>query len=448
MPQQETFSNIQPVQSTETFSNVTPVSTDENGNARTWMDSVSDFGKELWNQVNPVSGIQGAAQLAAHPIDSLKSDAGAREQVYQEAEDAFKKGNYSEGAAHLLYAALPFIGPQLDQAGNNFVQGNIAKGMGASAGMGLSLAGPEGVKNAIMAVPGASAVQDLARRMYQSSLKPPPSWYTPGQVRGLVDTGLMNEIPVSDGGRVKLQGLISDLNDRVQDQINAGSNTGATVNKFDVASRLSDTADKFATQVTPESDLEAVGETGNEFLRNQPNEIPASTAQSLKTGTYQQLKDTAYGALKNATIEAQKALARGIKEELQVQFPEIHGLNAEESRAINLDGALERAINRTSNRDIFSLGGKIATGTGAVIGAAAGGEGGAAAGAIAGPLLHHYLSDPTVQSKLAIALYKASKGTLTIPGAAARVVSYTNQLGTAVSNLGSSEDTTKGTGAQ
>lgn len=424
-PQQQTFSDVQPI--VQSFSNVEPLSSTPE-KPRTWSDSVSDFGKELWDKVNPVAGFKGAAQLAAHPIDSLKSDAGARSEVYKNAEEAFKKGNYSEGAAHLLYAALPFIGPQLDEAGNNFKAGNYAKGAGASVGMGLSIAAPEALKTINLKLPGAGATEGLSERMYQSSLKPPPGSYSQPEVQSMVKTGLEHEIPVSAAGRAKLGDLITDLNDKVKAEIQAGSQSGVTVNKFDVASRLGKTYQKFSNQVTPLSDLQSVSDTGNEFLANQPNEIPAADAQALKSGTYQQLKGRAFGELKSATIEAQKSLARGIKEELQVQFPEIQGLNAEEGRALNLDGALERAINRTSNRDIFSLGGKIASGTGAAVGAAAGGEAGAAAGAVAGPLLHHLLSDPAIQSKLAIALNKASKGSVTIDAAQARVAGYVNAL--------------------
>lgn len=445
-PQQQTFTDVQPI--AQTFSNITPISSTKE-QPRTWLDSVSDFGKELWGKVNPVAGIKGAAQLTSQPIDSLKLDAAARSEVYQNAESAFKKGNYSEGAAHLLYAALPFIGPQLDEAGTNFMEGKIAKGAGASVGLGLSLAAPEALKNANVRLPvGSETAEELSKRMYQSSLKPPPGSYSQPEVQAMVKTGLENEIPVSAAGRVKLDSLISDLNDKVKAQIAAGSQAGVTVNKFDIASRLSSAAKKFSAQVTPETDLAAVGETGNEFLRNQPINIAAVDAQVLKSGTYRQLKDRAFGELKSATIESQKALARGIKEELQAQFPEIKGLNAEEGRAINLDGALERAINRTSNRDIFSLGGKIAAGTGAAIGAVGGGEAGAAAGAVAGPVLHHFLSDPAIQSKLAIALNKASKGSVTIDAAQARVLAYVNALGNASGSPGNSADNTTGTGAQ
>ena len=407
-----------------------PTSADAPAQPRSWTDSLSDFGKELWNQVNPVAGIKGFAQLAAHPIDSLKSDASTRQQIYSNAEDAFKKGNYTQGAAHLLYAALPFIGPQLDAAGNNFAQGNYAKGAGASVGMGLSLAAPEVIKNANITLPGASSAENLSERMYQSSLKPPPGSFSQPEVQSMVKTGLENEIPVSQAGRVKLNDLVGDLNNKVQAQIDAGSAQGATVNKFDVASRLGQTAKKFATQVTPEADLSTVAKAGNEFLENQPTEIPASQAQAIKSGTYQQIGSKPYGELSSASIEAQKSLARGIKEELQTQFPEIQGMNAQESKLLGLDDALERAVNRTRNNNVFSLGGKVA---GAGVAGAAGGVGGAVAGA-GTAFLHDALLNPDVQSRLAIAINKASKGAVTIGAAQSRVASYVNQLGNAVNS--------------
>ena len=105
-------------------------------------------------------------------------------------------------------------------------------------------------------------------------------------------------------------------------------------------------------------------------------------------------------------------MARGIKEELQTQFPEIQGLNAQESRFIRLDDALDRAVRRTNNRDIFSLGGKIITGATTSLAGTLGGAEGAGVGALGGIALHYVLSDPMVQSRLAIALNRASRGGL------------------------------------
>lgn len=387
-------------------------------------DQLADFGKSLWQQINPVSGIKGMAQAIAHPINTVNQDIQSRQAVLDKAHEELSKGNYADGAAYWLYAHTPLIGAQLAHAGEQFQQGNYGAGAGESTGIGLNLAGPKALKDVnLPALPGAKAVSE---RMYQSALKPVPS--TPAnQVRSMVQTGLKAEIPVSEAGQAKLAGLISDLGDKVKTEV--ASNPNATVNKFAVASRLSDTAKKFSTQVAPESDLKSISDVGQEFLENQPGKIPATEAQALKQGTYQQLKSKAYGELKSGTIEAQKALARGIKEELETQFPEIKGLNAQEAKFIGLDRALERAVNRINNRDLLSLGGKIAVGAGA--GAATGGLEHAGTGAIAALAMHYALTDPLVQSRLAIALSKTSKGA-TLGNAFTRVQGYVNAVGNSV----------------
>lgn len=429
MPETQTFTDVQPIQ--QSFTNVTPI-----GQAavppKSWTDSVGDFAGELWKQVNPVSGIVGLKNAVNHPIETYKNDVTAREGIYKQAEDAFKQGKYSEGAAHLIYSFVPFLGPAINEQGNNFVQGNYAKGAGGSIGIGLNLAGPQAVSKGIAAVKNAAApaAQAVAERMYQSSLKPSVASYSTSEVKNMVRTGLENEIPVSAGGAAKLGDLVQDLNQKIRAQIAAGTSEGATVNKFKVASRLSDTAQKFETQVTPEADLQAVSDAGNEFLRNQPAEIPALRAQDLKAGTYKQLAGK-YGELSSATKEAQKALARGIKEELQTQFPEIQGLNAQEGKLIGLDEALERAVRRIDNRNIMSLGGKIAAaGAGTVLGVE---SGHAIAGTVGGLVMHEVLTDPLLQSKLAIALNKTGKGA-SIATSRAKVAGYLNALGNAANS--------------
>jgi len=386
------------------------------------LDQLEDFGKHLWSQINPVSGLKGMAQATSHPVQTIQNDVNARQQVLDKAHEELSKGNYSDGAALWLYAHVPLLGAQLANAGEEFKQGKFGAGAGDSTGIGLNLAGPkalEGMKNP--SIPGATPI---AERMYQSALKPPPSTAA-SQVRSMVNTGLNAGIPVSEAGQAKLAGLIQDLGDKVKTQI--ASQPNATVNKFAVASRLGETARKFSNQVAPGSDLDAISKTGQEFLDTQPGAIPATDAQALKQGTYQQLKDRSYGELQSATKEAQKSLARGIKEELEAQFPEIKGLNAQQAKFYNLDGALERAVNRIQNRDLLSLGGKIAVGTG--VGAATGGLEHAGTGAIAALALHYVMSDPLVQSRLAIMLNKAGKGAIPINNAFTRVQGYVNALG-------------------
>lgn len=424
--QSQTFTDVQPIAQPQAFTNVQPIgSTSQKSTIGQVMDSAGDFVSSLWKQVNPISGLKGAAQLAAHPIDTYMQDVAQRRGIYDQAEESFKKGDYTQGAARLMHAFIPFMGPQMNAAADDFEAGNYAKGAGASVGMGLNVAGPAAVGRGIkMMLP--TSVQDFlsskASSLYQSALKPSLRAGAPDPA-ALAETGLENKIPVSAAGVEKISGLIDNLNDSVKNTI--ASEPGKTVNAFDVADRLNKTAQKFQTQVNPAADLNAIRESGAEFLQNQPTEIPATQAQALKTGTYQQLSDRAYGELGSATIEAQKALARGLKEELVKQFPEIADLNAKESQLIDLDGAMQTAVRRIGNHQLFGIGTPLAA-------AGAKAVSGSSGVAATTGLLKAVLDNPVVKSKLAIAMNQASEGGITLGGAGTRIQGYVNALGNAV----------------
>lgn len=266
-----------------------------------------------------------------------------------------------------------------------------------------------------------------AEGMYQSALK--PSTTIPGpKVAAIVDTGLREGIPVSQGGLEKLAGLIDDTNNKIAATIQADPTR--PINKFAVASRLSDTAKKFSTQVNPTADMNAIAEAGNDFLETQPGAINAADAQALKQGTYQQLKGK-FGELKSASIESQKALARGLKEELANAFPELSDLNARDSQLYNLQGVLERAVNRIGNHQLIGIGTPIAAGGVKAV------TGSNAAAAVIGTL-KAVVDNPIVKSRLAIMLSKSGGG-MGLGAANARVAAYSGALGSALSGGDTSE---------
>jgi hypothetical protein len=199
--------------------------------------------------------------------------------------------------------------------------------------------------------------------------------------------------------------------------------SGATIDPQAVAQRADQLKSRFAAQAAPDADLQAIEQAKNEFLRNNPGPIPVSDAQAIKQGTYQQLKDRAYGAQSTAVIEAQKALARGIKEELEAQFPEIQGLNAQQGQAASLNKALTRAVQRIDNHQLIGLGTPLA--------ATAGWAAGGAPGAIVSGVLKSVIDQPEFKSKLAYTLSRAGKG-VPISAATARIATYSNQLGNAM----------------
>lgn len=298
-------------------------------------------------------------------------------------------------------AAIHDINESPDPIGVYAKAGQETAGQGA--GQALTALATEGVTRSIPKI-----TEPVASRLYQGALKPST---TLGKARigRMVDTGLSEKIPVSEPGVNKLGAKITDTNDAIADTINNAPTR--TISPYKVASRLGDTAKKFSAQVNPEADMKAVSDSGNEFLRNQPRDIPGPEAQSLKQGTYRAIGSKAYGEMGSAATESQKALARGLKEELANAYPELSKLNETDSRLIDLHDALEKAVMRGANREPFGLGGTIAgSATKLATGSTALGLGAAA--------LKTALKNPAVSSRLAIAL-KGVGRTIGRPGVGA-----------------------------
>lgn len=238
---------------------------------------------------------------------------------------------------------------------------------------------------------------DTAADLYKTALKAPTTMPVE-DVKAIVKTALEHEIPISEAGVQKLNSLVSDFNAAIDAKVKG---SGGSISKYDVAKRLGPTAQTFANQVSPTSDLNAISQVGNDFLETQPANIPNETAQSLKKGTYKQLSGK-YGELANAQVEAQKALARGLKEELANQIPELTGLNAKEAALLDLSGVLERAVNRAANANKGRIGPMLAGGVTKAL------TGSTAIGTATG-ILKAVLDDPETASKLAIAINKAQQ---------------------------------------
>lgn len=169
----------------------------------------------------------------------------------------------------------------------------------------------------------------------------------PRVVKTLLDEG----VNVTPGGVAKLKGLVTASQQDIKAAIAAAEASGKTIQPNLVASRLNQTAQTFANQVNPAVDLEAVSNAGQQFLEaHGGQEMTPTTAQTLKQGTYAQLRKK-YGQLGTADTEAQKALARGLKEELEQAVPGIGSLNEAESKQMEALGAVGRRVALQGNKD-------------------------------------------------------------------------------------------------
>jgi len=136
--------------------------------------------------------------------------------------------------------------------------------------------------------------------------------------------------------------------------------------------------------------------------------VTPKEAQVMKQTLYA-LNRKHYGELSSTIAEGNKAIARGLKEELVKQYPELGKLNARDSDLIALEGVIERAVNRIGNRELLTYGDLLVSGIGAGAGYWQGDAEGGATGAILLPLLFKVMKVPSIQGRVGILLNKASK---------------------------------------
>lgn len=263
--------------------------------------------------------------------------------------NAIRTGGFSGGGNALVRAtggaitggaSAGLVDPEMAPAG--LAIGGIAPGA-------VQLAGKGG--NALY-----EAAQRGANRLMQSAIKPTIAQLRTGEAATAVQTLLDYGISPTKAGVNKLKALIDDLNNQVKTKI---SSSTATVDKQKVLDKLDDVRSQFTKQVSPGGDLKAIQGVADDFAAH-PNfplpqtQIPVQAAQELKQGTYQVLAKK-YGQVGTAETEAQKGLARGLKEEIASAVPGVQALNAEESRLLTTLGVAERRALMELNKNPVGL---------------------------------------------------------------------------------------------
>jgi hypothetical protein len=221
-------------------------------------------------------------------------------------------------------------------------------------GTGAVIGGALPVVGAAGGIVADKVLRPGARKLMQSAIKPTIEQLRKGDAQVAIDTLLKYGISPNEKGVYKLRGLVDDLNTQISDKI---ANSSATVSRPNVLSYLGDVNKKFANQVSPSSDLAAIQGVADDFIAHPAlsgTNIPVQQAQQLKQGTYKALSGK-YGEAGSAATEAQKALARGLKDEVGKAIPDIVPLNAEEARLIKTLGVTERRALMELNKNPVGL---------------------------------------------------------------------------------------------
>jgi hypothetical protein len=204
---------------------------------------------------------------------------------------------------------------------------------------------PPGVKGAERVMDAAAnGIRNAAPRLMQSAVKPTIAQLKSGDAEVAIQELLERGISPTQAGVAQLRQLVDDLDNQVSAQV-AGST--AVIPKASVVQRLGGTRTQFGNQVSPTGDLAAIQGVADDFLAHPIHkgaDLTVQAAQDLKRGTYKTLSKK-YGEAGSASTEAQKDLARGLKEEISSAVPAVAPLNAEMSRLITtLEVAERRAL--------------------------------------------------------------------------------------------------------
>jgi len=226
-----------------------------------------------------------------------------------------------------------------------------------SAGTGAFIGGMIPVAGKVAGETGnliSSGANKTAKSLMQSALKPTLEQLRTGKAERAIQTLLDEGINPTSRGVNKLKEKIWNINDEVANRI---SRSNATIDKSNVLRTLDDVRANFATQVSPTSDLNAIQGIADDFASHPGlfgNTIPVQRAQELKQGTYKVLKGK-YGEAGSAATEAQKGLARGLKDEISKAVPEVAALNAKESALLNALSVSERRALMDANKNTMGL---------------------------------------------------------------------------------------------
>lgn len=238
-----------------------------------------------------------------------------------------------------------------------------------------------------------------------------------GEGKYVMDHGAPRIFRNEEEARPLLDKLIGEM---PPPQPNTISREIGTIDMTEVSKRIDDLKE-FYTKLGPRVSDEFLKPLNRlQYKVSSQGFITPEEAQEMKKTLYT-LNRKHYGEIKTAQVEGYKAIARGLKEELVKQNPELALLNKRSAELINLEEILEKSLNRVRNYDIIRLGDTIMAGVGGVVGGAP--------GAVAAGGLRGIFEMPRVKVALGKALARAKQKAITAPYSRAIIATQAAQQG-------------------
>lgn len=205
---------------------------------------------------------------------------------------------------------------------------------------------------------GRLAGQSAGRSLMQSAIKPTTADLQTGKAARAVETLLTTGTSPTVGGLTALKGQADNLATKMSGIL---AQSPATVSRQAAAAPVKEVLDRVATQAAPGADMKAAQSVLDEFMDiahprlGVMSDIPVDLANRLKQGIYKSVGDRAYGQVSTATTEAEKAIARGLRQEVGKAVPEVEGLLAKQADLYNAVNVARRYALLAGNNNPMGL---------------------------------------------------------------------------------------------
>jgi len=268
--------------------------------------------------------------------------------------------------ARVMGKGLDWIDHSLYNVGGEVTDYAKSKGLSAETSAALGVGAnvipqiiPTGMGGGAAGALAKGAGQNMGRTLMQQALKPSRASQKSGDAANAIEYLLQKGYNVSKGGVEKLTAEIDKLDEALTKSI---ANTKGDVSTLRLIQPIKDAVAKFKDGLDHATNTEAIkGELLKFFDHPEVQgafQIPAELAQRIKQATYREVGDAGYGmGLKPAAErEGKKAVARGLKESLDVVSPEAASINRQMGPAINARDLVQDRTMMAGNKMTLGLG--------------------------------------------------------------------------------------------
>lgn len=204
-----------------------------------------------------------------------------------------------------------------------------------------------------------SVTQKPAEWLMQQAVKPSQGDRETGRAAAAIRTMLEKGINPTEGGMDKASQLANRLHETVDKTLAPST---AEVNIQAIGQKYLPQYEKALSQANPDADIAAVSSAWKEFEKSPlvggQESIPVQLAHILKQGTQRSVNaKSGYGEMGSTTTEAQKAIARLLRESVAEAEPGVAAPLAEEAAIRNAKDVMQNAVTRSGNRNLLGMAG-------------------------------------------------------------------------------------------